>query len=178
MINPKQLSTIRKNLNLTQSELSKLSGVSQSLIAKIEKNNVDPSFSSMEKLTNALDFIEKKDSKKAKDYMTKKIISTKPNDTIENVIKIMKKHSLSQIVVLDYHVIGLITENSIIESISKKNLKYAKDIMISSPPIIEIDTPRKIILELLKHYQLIVVKDKEVLKGVITKSNLLELIRN
>jgi len=110
--------------------------------------------------------------------MTPKIVSVKPNEKIEEIIRIMKKHNISQTLVIDTHVVGIITENNIIENIGLKNKILAKDIMSNSPPIIEIDTPEKIIIELLKFYPLIIIKDKNLLKGVITKSNILELIRN
>jgi Predicted transcriptional regulator with C-terminal CBS domains len=44
IINPRELERIRKQVGMTQKELAKLSRVSQSLIAKIERGDVDPSF--------------------------------------------------------------------------------------------------------------------------------------
>jgi DNA-binding transcriptional regulator YiaG len=41
-IDPKQLKKIRVQLGITQSELAKAAGVSQSLIAKLESGLVDP----------------------------------------------------------------------------------------------------------------------------------------
>ena len=56
-----EIKVIRKNLDLTQEELSRLSGISQSLIARIEAGTVDPSFSKAERIFSAL---EKAKSKK------------------------------------------------------------------------------------------------------------------
>ena len=40
-----EISRLRKQLGLTQAELAKLSGVSQSLIAKLEAGKIEPSYS-------------------------------------------------------------------------------------------------------------------------------------
>jgi predicted transcriptional regulator len=179
MIDPKDISKLRKKLNLTQSDLATESGVSQSLIAKIESNLLDPSYSNMKKIADAINRLEKKLERTAKDLVTKKIISVKPTTLIKNIIPLLKKHSISQILVIDKHIVGLITETEIIDAMLDKKEKEitAKDIMTSSPPIVEIDAPETIIFDLLKHYPIVIVKDKKELIGVITKSNLLELIR-
>ena len=39
-----EIKHLRKKFNLTQGELAKLAGVSQSLIAKIESNKINPTF--------------------------------------------------------------------------------------------------------------------------------------
>ena len=53
-IDPKQLKKIRVQLGITQSELARVAGVSQSLIAKLESGLVDPSFSTMKAISEAL----------------------------------------------------------------------------------------------------------------------------
>ena len=44
MHNLDEISKLRKKLGISQSELSELSGVSQSLIAKLEAKKIDPSY--------------------------------------------------------------------------------------------------------------------------------------
>lgn len=175
MIEPKDIAKIRKRLDLTQSGLAKLSGVSQSLIAKIESNVLDPSYSNMKKINDALDNHNIQQQKTAKDLMTKKIIFVKPKDDIRRVAEVLKKNNISQVLVIGRDVVGLVTESGIIESLLDKEMKLAEDIMSSPPPAIDIDTPESVIIDLLKFYQIIVVKQKSEIFGVITKSNLLEM---
>jgi transcriptional regulator with XRE-family HTH domain len=52
---PERISYLRERRHLTQSELAKLAGVSQSTIAHIEKGMKDPSLSTLKKIAGALD---------------------------------------------------------------------------------------------------------------------------
>ena len=45
-----QLKQIRKQLGLTQTEFAKEAGVSQSLVAKIEAGNIDPTYSKVQQM--------------------------------------------------------------------------------------------------------------------------------
>ncbi|MBI2079314.1 helix-turn-helix domain-containing protein, partial [Candidatus Micrarchaeota archaeon] len=44
-IDVSKLGSLRRKLGITQKELAKLAGVSQSLIAKIEMGKIDPAYS-------------------------------------------------------------------------------------------------------------------------------------
>ena len=46
----KHLKRCRKSLGLTQNELSQLSGIAQSVIAKVENESVDPRSSTLKKI--------------------------------------------------------------------------------------------------------------------------------
>ena len=50
----------RKMLNLTQKQLAKLAGVSQSLIAKLESKKIDPSYTKVKAIFDALERLETK----------------------------------------------------------------------------------------------------------------------
>ena len=50
MLDPKDIAKIRKRLGMTQNQLSEISGVSQSLIAKIEANKVAPTYRIVKKI--------------------------------------------------------------------------------------------------------------------------------
>src|SRR5437660_4711331 len=52
---PERIQYLRERRNFTQAELAKLSKVSQSTIAQIEKGKKDPSISTLKKIAQALD---------------------------------------------------------------------------------------------------------------------------
>lgn len=171
------LKKIRKQLNLTQFQLAKKANVSQSLIAKIESNRLDPTYSKVKLLENALNSLTKMHQKEAKDIMIKYIISVNPETKLTKAIELMRKHNISQLPVLKNEVIiGLVSETSILS----KNLTDIKDlkseeVMNEAPPIISKDTKIDVIKDLLKYYPIVLIKEKGKLIGLITKA---DLIRN
>ena len=82
-----EIKDIRRKLSITQSELAKRSGVSQSLIAKIESNRLDPTYTNVKKIFSALDLLTHKKETKAEEIMNKKIVSVGPEDLLRDVIK-------------------------------------------------------------------------------------------
>ena len=170
-----KLKEIRKRLDLTQHGFANESGVSQSLIAKIESGKIDPTYSKVKKIENAINSLSKHKEKEAKDIMIKNIIKAKSEDKIINVIKLMKKHAISQLPVLkNGKIIGLINESGILgkDSDDPENIKV-KELMIEAPPLIAENTRISVISSLLKYYPLVLVSKKGNIKGLITKSDLI-----
>ncbi|MBD3202812.1 CBS domain-containing protein [Candidatus Woesearchaeota archaeon] len=174
-----RIKTRRKKLELTQEELAQRAGVSQSLIAKIESKNIDPSYSNASKILDTLSQLENKNEMSAEEIMNKKIISVSPENTIELTIEKMKKYEISQLPVLNgNHVVGYISESIIIDNLLKNNKQNLKvrSVMEDSPPIVPTTTTRDLIADLLKQFPLVLVKKKEKIKGIITKSDLIRFI--
>jgi len=170
---------IRKKIGLTQSDLAKRAGVSQSLIAKIESDKIDPTYSNIRKIFEALDNLQKKESFKAKDFIHKGVVSCNENELIKDVIKKMKKHEISQLpVIRDITIVGVVSESRIIDFLINENEKDArvKDVMGEIPPIVSLNTEEKAISSLLKFFSLVIVQEKGKLKGVITRSDFLRRI--
>ena len=173
-----EIKRIRKKLNLTQTELAKRASVSQSLIAKIESEKIDPTYSKTRKIFDALSSLSDVQEPKAKDFMNKRIISANSNESVHNISQKMRKHNISQVPVIDRHqVIGFISESTILELVAKgKRLTnlVAKEIMQEAPPIISGNTPARIVMELLKFSQIVIITENGHLAGVVTKADVLK----
>lgn len=178
-----QLETIqkrRKNLNLTQSQLAKLADVSQSVIAKIESKRINPSFKIAKMIFDALDSIETQKSIKARDIMTRKVITVKASDKIEHAIKIMRNHEISQLPVFkNGSVVGLICESDLIAHYNDVRIssKKIESIMEDAPPLISEETPINSVSELLKYHPILIVTKKAKLAGVVAKADLLKTVK-
>lgn len=170
---------LRKKIGLTQVGLAKLSGVSQSIIAKIERKYTVPNYSTAKKIFETLKKCELESKLKAKDIMTPKIISVKPNDKVSIVAKTLNENNISQCPIINEGIIiGSVTEKDIIKNFLNPKIKElpVKDIMDEPFPIISINTPLPIISTLLNDFPALIVTNKGIPKGIISKADLLKTV--
>jgi len=165
---------------LTQKELSKISHVSQSMIAKIESEKIEPSYTIVQKLFTTIENATNEDLKKCKDVMNRKLYFISKNKKVNDAKKLMHKHSISQIpVVLNKTFVGLITENTILEKLTSginyedlSNLEI-KEIMDNPLPTVNKNSYIKNIIPIVKESGSIIIMDKEKPVGIISKSDLI-----
>ena len=179
-IDPKQLKKIRVQLGITQSELAKVAGVSQSLIAKLESGLVDPSFSTMTAISEALRSHIKIEGKKASEVMSSPVTSIQSNSTIRDCINMLKKNGVSQLPVYSgIKLVGSITENRIVtllEGADDPAVVLSKPVslfMLPSFPIVSLDTPVEALFSLFKFVSAVLVGIGDKPEGIITKIDML-----
>lgn len=167
----------RGELNLTQKQLSSESGVSQSLIAKIEAKKVSPSYSIMKKIFETFESMEHKKEGICVGLLSKKLISMKSTEKISKAAEIMKKHAISQLPIIDTRLIGTISEsaiyNKILEGEDKNKLfrQKVKTIMEDPLPTISASTPKSVAMPLLKTNSAILLTEKDKIIGILTKED-------
>jgi len=171
----------RKQFGLTQKELAEKSGLSQSLVSKIEAGILVPNFENAKKIFDCLSSLKQEKELKASEIMKKHIYSIGLEESIGNAVKLMTKHAISQLPVIDGEkVLGTVSEKSILSKIhsmhESKNLKKIKveEIMEESMPIVQEATPLSAIAELLEYSAGVLVAKKGKITGIITKSDLLK----
>jgi predicted transcriptional regulator len=169
----------RKKNGINQKQLSEISKVSQSTIAKIETGKIKPSYDVVKNIFLSLEKLENKNIKRCKDIMTKKVICINFNKKILEASKLMKKYSISQIPVLnDNKIIGTITESNIISKISNLNYDYLMNLSVSkimsSPlPILNLENTIISIIPIVKEVGAVIIMDNNKIVGIISKSDLL-----
>jgi len=172
----------RKRLGITQKKLAELVGVSQPLIARIESGSVDPKLSLVKKIFDVLNELEGR-KVNAMSLMNPNVICAHPNDSPAKIIEIMREKGISQLPVVDGNkIFGSITESSIIRIIltrgadSLKELKV-RDLMEEPLPIVSPDeTLENVSKMLLNNPALLVVEGGEI-KGIITKHDVMKVLR-
>jgi predicted transcriptional regulator len=179
-IDPKQLKKIRVQLGITQSELARAAGVSQSLIAKLESGLVDPSFSTMKSISEALRSQIRIEGKKASEVMSKPVISIQSTVTISDSVNAMKKGGISQLPVYSgTRLVGSITENQIVQLLSTLDdprsilTKPISGFLQPIFPIVSADTPVEALFSLFKFVPAILVATGDKVEGIITKIDML-----
>jgi len=172
----------RVKLGLTQRELASLSGISTSMINQIESGRCKPSYDTAKKIFEVLSSQEGKTSLKAGDICSHEVISVQKDEKLEVAIEKMMKNSISQIPVReDSKIVGLISEDvlarKVRESDDKKNIHQVPilQIMEPPPPIVDISTPAKALIPLVRFAKCVLVSRKGEITGIITISDTLKM---
>ena len=173
----------RRQLGLKQSELAKMAGVSQSLIAKLEAGTIDSSYTKVKTIFDMLERLEFKTKVQADEVLHKNVVTVQKKEPISKVVKLMKEHGYSQIPVFEgKHSVGSISEKAILRQIlAGKDLEQisklpTEEIMEEAFPQINEDAPLSLISSLLQTYSAVLVSKKGGVIGIITKADLLRMI--
>lgn len=175
----KRIKKMRHRLGLTQSELAELADVSQSLITKIERGKIEPSYSLAKKILSTLEeqLAGSQQGLQAKDICVKKIISVKSDDKIKDALNKMIKNAISQMPVLKGNIIvGSISEESFIKKFNeiKDESVTVEKIMDEAFPTVPEDANISLIKELLDVYNAVLVFKNGKPIGIISKTDLLK----
>ncbi|HPT73803.1 MAG TPA: helix-turn-helix domain-containing protein, partial [Methanomassiliicoccaceae archaeon] len=104
-----EIRQMRKRLELSQRELASMAGVSQSLIAKIEKGSIDPSYKNVRKIFEAFEKVLKNRALEGKstgarltvgDLATRGVVSISPEQTLAEAVDLMVKGRFTQLPVM------------------------------------------------------------------------------
>lgn len=176
----------RRSLGLSQKQLASYAGVSQSLIAKIEGEKIEPAYKNVKRIFEALEneMGKQKRTILAKEISNKKLIGVDKKDPVHRAIELMRKYEISQLPVYDEITpVGSITEKVITSSIAqKKDLKKLSEmpvekVMEEGLPQISEDVPVEILIPLLQYSPAVLTIKNGVTTGIITKADLLKIVR-
>ncbi len=180
LITPQELRKLRKKAGLTQKELAKRAGISQSLIARIERGSVDPRFSTLRKIINVINEAIGEKKLLARSIMSSPVISLDVNDTIGKAIELMWKYGISQLPVFqDGKLIGSIREDSILNRIKNEKIedllnKKVYDLKEEPFPVVNAETNIEEIGKiLLSGKPAVLVEENGKIVGIITKIDLI-----
>jgi len=174
-----KIKSMRQKLGLTQIDLAKLAKVSQSIITKIERGKIEPSYSIASKIFMVLEEQLAKNHKTiiAKNILTKKIIKIELSATIEKAMDLMKTNAISQLPVFEETtIVGSISEDTFIKNYDKIHDKriQVKKIMDEPFPTMPENTSITLIKEILKTYSAVVITRNGTPIGIISKADLLK----
>jgi predicted transcriptional regulator len=170
----------RRKLGLTQSQLAKLAGVSQSYIAKLEAGKIEPSYLKIKSIFESLDKLERRKEVQASEIMTADPIFVQQSATVQQTIEIMRKNGFSQLPVFrGDKPVGGVSERTLLDQILYNEdgipaiRKLVKEIMDESWPMVAEDAPLSLLSNMLKYYPAVLVQRQGMVVGIVTKADLL-----
>ncbi len=178
---PEELRKLRLKAGLSQRELARRAGVSQSLIARLEKGQVNVRMTTLQRILEVLQAALQEDEV-AEKYMHKPVITVNIDDTVRKAVMLMDKYGISQLPVVDQHGrnLGTVYETTILRWLSKEGAsildKPVHTIMEDMLPQISPRTPISVVKDMLLVYPAVLVVDKGKIVGIITKIDILRKI--
>ena len=172
----------RRTLDLTQAELAKLTGLSRSLIAKVETTRMMPSYEKAKIIFDTLDAVEKKAGISLHAITLGQICSrqieyAEANETIGEVWRRMEGKAFSQLPVRrDGQIVGSVTERAINIALMDRNPSEKANLTLSTImeepfPVLPAETPMATVIGLLQHYQAVLVQEHGEVMGIATNTD-------
>ncbi|MGB9786682.1 MAG: CBS domain-containing protein [Infirmifilum sp.] len=180
---PEELRMLRIKAGLTQSEVARRAGVSQSLIARIEAGKVNPRVSTLIRIYSALkSFVE--DELTACDVMSYPVVFVKPQTSLVEAAKIMWEKGFSQLPVMrdeNSENVGTLFDDDILTAFMHEGDRAPQltvaDVMSDPLPIVPCGTKVRIIARMLgKGIPAVLVEQEMHVVGIITKSDIAKLL--
>jgi predicted transcriptional regulator len=178
-----EISRLRRALGLSQTQLAALADVSQSTIAKIERQQVSPSYEIVKRILDRLEGEQRRKQRvvTVADVRTRKVVSVVPSALLESVVAEMRRHKFSQLPVIDAgKPVGSIGERTIAGLLMAGKTDFSRlrvsDVMEPSFPSVDEKAPVALAASLLNHYSAVLTSSRGEISGIVTKSDLLKLI--
>ena len=174
----------RKMLDITQSELAAVSGVSQSTITKIEKGRISASYETVVKLFEALDAMaENNHEVHVMDIASKDVVSVQDTCSVHEATDLLRSTGFSQIPVFKGDSpVGSISERSIFRhirddlSLEELSKRPVSEIMEDSFPTVPETACIDTVSSMLNSSDAVLVTRKGRIVGMITNADLLKLV--
>lgn len=173
----------RRILGLTQKQLAKLAGVSQSLIAKLESRKIDPSYTKVKAIFGVIERLEIKTEVRVREVLHDEVVGVQKSDSVSKAVRLMADRGYSQLPVFDgKHAVGSISEKTMLGQVSAgKDLAQVPklsvgDIMEEAFPQVGEDAPLPLIAGLLQVYPAVLISKKGKVVGIVTKADLLKML--
>jgi predicted transcriptional regulator len=177
---------IRKTLDITQVQLARESGISQSTIAKIERGRISASYSTVVRLFETLDSLRHGDRATeftAADVASKGVVTIQSTEKVHAATDLMRTTGFSQLPVLKGDTpVGSISERGIFDLLRKgRTMEELKDTVISSImdesfPVINEGTSMTAVTTMMSDSNAVLVARRGKIVGLITNADILKLI--
>lgn len=173
----------RRRLSLSQKELAKLSGVSQSMIAKIEASKISPSYMKTKAIFDVLEGLERQREVKVREILHSKVVGIQGYEPVSKAVKLMNDAGFSQLPVFDgRRLIGSVSERTVMDRIMEgRNPKElsrlpVEKVMDEAFPCVDEETPVSAISTLLRYGPAVLVTKRGEVTGILTKADMLKML--
>jgi predicted transcriptional regulator len=152
------------------------------MINQIESGRCKPSYDTAKRIFEILLSMESDASIKAGNICNKNLITIQSEESLSVAIHKMRDHSISQLPVFDgSRLVGILTEDNLAKIMiehSDRDIHLIKvaSVMESPPPLVDISTPAKALVSLVRFAKCVLVSEKGTVIGIITLTDTLKIV--
>lgn len=154
------------------------------MIAKIEAGKINPSYLKTKAIFDSLEALEKKRQIRVRDVMHRKVVGVQEDEQVSDVVKLMQETGYSQFPVFSAKtIVGSISERIIMDRVASaqridevSRLRVGK-VMVDAFPRVDEETPIQAVSTLLQYDSAVLVTRKGQVTGIVTKADLLKVVR-
>jgi len=180
---PQEFRFLRKKASLTQKQLADKAGLSQSLIARIEKGDIDTRISTAQRILDVIKNTEPSGEKSLslRDYMVSPVIYCRSSDPIKRVVALMADQNISQMPVMENgKAVGSIVDTELVQILAKRGARSSRrkisDVMSKQFPELDVNAPIDKAIELLTKSSAVLITNGPHIAGIVTKADVLRLM--
>jgi predicted transcriptional regulator len=188
---PQELKELRRKVGLTQSELAARVGISQSLVARIETGQVNPSVLTLKRILIEIES-QRKSHSSIRDILKWKGLTSKlrplvfigPNEKVRRAVILMRRLGISQLPVLKGKKnVGSISEGTILRKLtvmeSQKVFALSVHEIMDAPfPTIDItESTDSAFSKIASGIEALLIMDEDRPAGIITKIDIIAFTR-
>ncbi|NCG00277.1 MAG: CBS domain-containing protein [Euryarchaeota archaeon] len=169
----------RKSLGLTQAALAERSGLTQSVIAKVETESVDPRASTLRKMVGALNREEHPNqAHTVGDIMVSEVTTLLRIDTVQSAIDKMVLGGISHLPVLGDagSVVGLVSEASLLKGNVGRDV-CVDEVMRTDYSMVDVDISVEEARRLLGEKEVLLVNQRGILVGLVGRIDMVRALR-
>ncbi len=188
---PKELQELRKKVGLTQEELATRVGISQSLVARIENGQVNPSIITLKRILSVIEDQEQVSPNlrellqwKGQTTKMKQLIGVSPDDKVRRAVILMRRHGISQLPVIKRNKsVGCISEGTILRKLmtmdSQKVFSLSVNEIMEEPfPSIDINESVELAFsKIASGVEALLIEDQARPVGIVTKIDIIAFTR-
>jgi predicted transcriptional regulator len=172
----------RLSLGIPLGELARSVGRSDATISRIERGQIRPSYELVQRIVGFLEAHEGIASPHltAGELMNRSLVTVESSIALTEAAQRMEKGGISQVPVLEGdRVTGSLSETGVLRTLAQPNGRRAKvrDVQESPYPQVDGGFPAELLATLLTRYPAVLVTQRGVVCGIVTKTDLIRGLR-
>lgn len=172
----------RASLGIPLGELARAIGRSDATLSRIERGQIRPSFELVQRILAYLEAQEGIAAPRlvARDLMNRNVVTVEGHAQLTQAAQLMDRGAISQVPVIEEgRVTGSLSEAGLLRALAQPRSRrvHVREVQEGAYPQVDEAFPADLLAPLLTRYPAVLVAERGVLRGIVTKTDLIRGLR-